>query len=256
VNKLLLAIDVGNTHTTVAVFRGQEVEESWSFSSDTQHSADELWLQVASSLSASGIDSRRIARAGISSVVPALTERYHQALARRLKVDPLVITKDHVPGIRIDYHPPEAVGADRLCSAVAGFQRFGGPLIVIDLGTATVFDVIRADGTYEGGLIAPGLDTAVDSLHSMTAVLPRVVLTFPDSVVGKSTAESIQAGVLYGAIEMIDGIVNRLREHLGEQTRVVATGGFSTLLKSRSRTIERVEPNLVLEGIRLIVEGQ
>jgi type III pantothenate kinase len=256
VSKLLLTIDVGNTHTAVGVFKGASLVNSWRLSSTTERTSDELWLMLETCLNSASIDRREIAKFGISSVVPGLTEMYCSLAKERLGLTPVVVSADTVPQIKIDYQPPRAVGADRLCSAVAGFRKYGGPLIIIDLGTATVFDVIGKDGAYLGGLIAPGLNTAVDSLHEMTAALPRVELSFPDQVIGKSTIESIQSGVLYGAIEMIDGVVRRIQEVLGVTATVIATGGFSGLLKPRSVSIEHIEPNLVLEGIRLVVESQ
>jgi len=256
VSKLLLTIDVGNTHTAVGVFRETSLINSWRLSSKLERTSDELWLLIESCLNSASINRREISDFGISSVVPALTEMYCALAQDRFGLKAVVVSADTIPKILIDYRPPSAVGADRLCSAVAGFRKYGGPLIVIDLGTATVFDVIGKDGTYLGGLIAPGLNTAVDSLHTMTAALPRVELSFPEQVVGKSTIESIQSGVLYGAIEMIDGVVRRIKETLGGSATVIATGGFSGLLMPRSASIEHIEPNLVLEGIRLVVESQ
>lgn len=255
-SNLLLTIDVGNTHTAVGLFEGETLRDDWRLSSKPNRTSDELWILIESCLSAVDISSKEIGKVGISSVVPRLTELYRDMSRKRFNIEPVVVSVKSVPQMIIDYSPPHAVGADRICSALAGFRKFGGPLIVIDLGTATVFDVVDETGTYLGGLIAPGLNTAVDSLHRMTDALPRVDLQFPSNVIGKSTVESIQAGVLYGSIEMIDGIVRRIQESLKVSTKVVATGGFSGLLKSQSTTIEQIEPNLVLDGIRLIVESQ
>ncbi len=255
-SKLLLAIDVGNTHTAVGLFHGENLLHDWRLSSKPNRTSDELWILLESCLHAVDVSSKDIEAFGISSVVPRMTELYRAVAQRRFNIEPIVISVETVPQMIIDYQPPHAVGADRLCSALAGFGRHGGPLIIIDLGTATVFDVIAEDGTYLGGLIAPGLNTAADSLHRMTDALPRVDLQFPSHVIGKSTIESIQSGVLYGAIEMIDGVVRRVQDSLKVKAKVVATGGFSGLLKSQSATIEQIEPNLVLEGIRLVVDSQ
>ncbi|MBU0692810.1 type III pantothenate kinase [bacterium] len=254
--KLLLAIDVGNTHTAVGLFKGENLLHDWRLSSKPNRTADELWILIESCLHAVDVSSKEIEQVGISSVVPRLTELYREVARKRFTSEPVIVSVNTVPKMIIDYAPPHAVGADRICSAIAGFSKFGGPLIVIDLGTATVFDVIDQNGTYLGGLIAPGLNTAADSLHRMTDALPRVELQFPSNVIGKSTVESIQSGVLYGSIEMIDGIVRRIQESLRCKTKVIATGGFSGLLKTQSATIEQIEPNLVLEGIRLVVEAQ
>ena len=255
-SRLLLAIDVGNTHTAVGLFRDQALLYDWRLSSKPNRTADELWILIESCLHAVDLSSKDINQVGISSVVPRLTELYREVSQKRFAAKPVVVSVETVSQLIIDYQPPHAVGADRICSAIAGYNKFGGPLIIIDLGTATVFDVIDQEGTYLGGLIAPGLNTAADSLHRMTDALPRVDLQFPSHLIGKSTVESIQSGVLYGAIEMIDGVVRRIQESLKQKTTVVATGGFSGLLKSQSAMIEKIEPNLVLEGIRLVVESQ
>jgi type III pantothenate kinase len=256
VTKYLLVIDVGNTHTTIGVFKEAELLNRWRISSQDDCTADELWLKIDFCLKSASIPAEELSGIGISSVVPALTGRYHEVGEQRLNLNPVVVSVTTVPNLRVDYNPPQAVGADRLCSAYAGYKKYGGPLIIIDLGTATVFDVVSEDGSYVGGLIAPGVNTAADSLHKMTAVLPRVDLQFPESVIGKSTTESIQSGILYGAIEMIDGVVGRIQACLPQTARVIATGGFSNLLQLQSKTIEIIEPDLVLDGIRMIVESQ
>jgi type III pantothenate kinase len=177
-------------------------------------------------------------------------------VSERLQLEPLVITSDTVRSLQISYDPPHAVGPDRLCGAVAGFKLMGGPLILVDLGTATVFDFVTADGVYQGGLIAPGLLTAVESLHKSAALLPSVELKFPVEIIGTTTEMAIQSGILYGALEMIDGVVERIQRSLLKPAHVIATGGFAHLLQPHSRVIERVEPDLVLHGIRLITEEQ
>lgn len=255
-SKLLLAIDVGNTHTAIGLFNNDSLLHDWRLSSKTNRTSDELWILLESCLRAVEVPSKSIEKIGISSVVPRMTELYRAVARKRFKIEPIVVSVETVPQMIIDYQPSHAVGADRICSALAGYRKFGGPLIIIDLGTATVFDVVAKDGTYLGGLIAPGLNTAADSLHRMTDALPRVELQFPSHVIGKSTVESIQSGVLYGAIEMIDGVVRRIQGSLQEKAKVVATGGFSGLLKAQSATIEQIEPNLVLDGIRIVVDSQ
>jgi type III pantothenate kinase len=250
----LLAIDVGNTHTTLGLYKGSELIYKWRLSTKVERTNDELWLLLLQSLNSVNLSFDAIDRIGISSVVPALTATYAAIARDRWEKDPVIVSAKTSKKIRMDYHPPEAVGADRICNAVAGFEKFGGPLIIIDLGTATVFDVVSKDGVYEGGLIAPGIATAAESLHRMTAMLPMVELKFPQTVVGKTTEQSIQSGIVYGAVEMIDGMVRRIQNTLSSHAKVIATGGFASMLKPGSETIEHVEPDLVLEGIRLIVE--
>jgi type III pantothenate kinase len=251
----LLAVNVGNTRTTLGLHDGNEWVESWRVATKVARTADELWVIYRQFMSASSLGDGLNA-VSISSVVPGLTRAYCQMAEHRLGVRPFVVTAETVRTLQVDYDPPGSVGADRLCGAVAGFAKYGGPLILVDLGTATVFDVITADAHYRGGLIVPGVMTAMESLHEIAALLPRVELRFPEEIIGRNTEASIQSGVLNGTVEMVDGIVRRLRQELNAETRVVATGGFAELIASRSKTIQHVEPNLVLEGIRLITAQQ
>ena len=252
-SKNLLAIDIGNTQTTIGLFEHERLVDTWRLSTRVVRTADELWILLRHL-----IEDREVAldAVSIASVVPELTHAYARMVKQRLNLNPLVIKADTVRSLQVSYDPPEAVGADRLCGAVAGFKLVGGPLILVDLGTATVFDFVTADGVYRGGLIAPGLLTAVESLHRAAALLPAVDLKFPADIVGTTTEAAIQSGILYGALEMIDGIVERIQRSLSEHAHVIATGGFAQLLQPHSRTIERVEPDLVLHGIRLITEEQ
>jgi type III pantothenate kinase len=252
----LLAIDIGNTQTTVGLFDGGALCDTWRLSTRVARTGDELWIVLSHLLGLDRGESAARYSVSISSVVPELTHVYSDMIKARIHVDPLVITSDTVHSLKNAYVPPEAVGPDRLCGAVAAHKQWGGPLILVDMGTATVFDVISEDGTYLGGLIAPGLLTAAESLHRTAALLPVVDLKFPSSVIGGSTEEAIQAGIVYGALEMIDGVVERIQKQLTKPAHVVATGGFALLLQPRSRTIQRVEPDLVLHGIRYITEEQ
>jgi len=192
----------------------------------------------------------------IASVVPELTFAYSRMSADRLGIRPLVITADCVQSLRVDYNPPSSVGADRLCGAVAALAKYSAPLVVVDVGTATVFDVVGENGVYRGGIIAPGLETGIEALHGKAALLPRVETVFPASVVGRNTEEAIQSGVLYGAVLMIDGMVEKIERELGYPSTVVATGGFAEVLQPHCRRLQNIEPNLVLEGIRLITDQQ
>jgi type III pantothenate kinase len=252
----LLAIDIGNTTTAIGLFDDAILIDSWKLATKVVRTTDEVWIVLWQLFQSRGIPHGSVNAVAISSVVPDLTFVYANLARDRLNLLPLIIGAANTRGIKISYDPPESVGADRLCGAVAGFEKYGGPLIILDMGTATVFDVINERGDYQGGLIAPGLLTAVDSLHHAAAQLPKVVLQFPKSVIGTSTRMSIQAGVLYGALEMVDGIVDRIQSELSTRAKVVATGGFAKLLKPHSRTIDHLEPNLVLEGIRLIYDRQ
>jgi type III pantothenate kinase len=252
----LLAIDAGNTHTTIGLFRGKVLAERWRMATRVARTSDELWVFMRQFLSDAGLDNSAVQNVSISSVVPELTLAYQRMSADRLGAEPLVITHEKVHSLTIAYDPPSAVGADRLCGAVAAFAKYGGPLVNVDLGTATVFDVVDGDGVYLGGLIAPGLMTAMESLHTIAALLPRVDLRFPDETVGRTTEHAIQSGLLYGTVEMIDGIIHRIEADLSRKPTVVVTGGFGELIASRSKTVQHVEPDLVLDGIRLITDEQ
>jgi type III pantothenate kinase len=251
---LLLAINVGNTRTTLGLFAGAKLLDRWHMATRAVRSSDEIWITLRQFLLAANVEPNERDRIAIASVVPGLTDACVQMARQRFSVEPLVVTVEQVRSLRIDYDPPTAVGADRLCGAVAAFKQFGGPVIIVDLGTATVFDVVTADAVYAGGLIAPGLLTSMESLHSGTALLPRVELKFPERIVGRTTETSIQSGILNGSVEMIDGLVRRIQTELGSACVVAATGGFAELVSSRSQTISHVVPDLVLEGIRLIAE--
>jgi type III pantothenate kinase len=217
---------------------------------------DELWSFLRQFFAGSNLDYRVIESVAISSVVPELTHTFSQMAREWMHLDPLVITHQVVHSLRIDYDPPSSVGADRLCGSVAAFTKYGGPLTIVDLGTATVFDIVSEQGVYLGGIIAPGLLTAMESLHSRTALLPRVELKFPETVIGRTTEGAIQSGLLYGAVETVSGILRRVNLQLGRKTTVVATGGFAGIVQAQCPEIGHVEPDLVLDGIRLIHEQQ
>lgn len=254
--KRLLAVDVGNTQTTLGLFEGASLQQRWSMATRVARTGDEIWVFLRQFFAASDVDMTALDGVSISSVVPELTAAYVQMASERLAVRPFVITAERVRRLTISYSPPNSVGADRLCGAVAAFVRFGGPAVVVDLGTATVFDVVSKDGVYLGGLIAPGLVAAAESLHRTAALLPRAELRFPEKVIGQTTETAIQSGILWGAVAMIDGVVERIRAVVGGPIAVVATGGFAELLLARSAAIQHVEPNLVLEGIRIITDDQ
>lgn len=249
---ILLAIDVGNTHTVLGVFEGVQLLDSWRMATRVARTADEAWVLASQFLALAKIESSLITGVAISSVVPEMTAVYGHASRQRLDLEPLIISAKTVPWLKILYKNPAQVGADRLCNAVAAFEKFGGPLVIIDFGTATTFDVVAENGDYLGGIIGPGLETATASLHHQAAKLPKVDLAFPQTVIGRSTEKSIQSGVLFGAIEMVEGLVRRICEEISGNVKVIATGGLASLVLSRSSMKAAIEPDLVLEGIRII----
>lgn len=250
----LLAIDIGNTHTVLGAFQESRLLDSWRMATRVARTADEVWVLAHQFLTMANIEDRRITGVGISSVVPEMTTVYADVSRKHLHLEPLVVSAKTVPWLKVCYENPEQVGSDRLCNSVAAFEKFGGPLIVIDFGTATTFDVVGENGDYLGGIIAPGLETAAASLHYQAAKLPKVDLIFPKAVIGRTTETSIQSGILFGAIEMVEGLVKRIREELAKPARIVATGGLASLIFSQTRIQASIEPDLVLEGIRIIYE--
>jgi len=253
---MLLAIDVGNTHTVFGIYRDDALVSDWRISSTLQQTEDEAGAQVKLLLGEAGFSPKDVSRVGISSVVPNLTDVFASMTRRWFSVEPVVIDSTLDLGIEIHYTNPRSVGADRLCNAVAGYAKHGGPLIIIDFGTATTYDVIASDGGYLGGVIAPGVETAAADLHRRAAKLPKIELKLPGNIIGRDTETSMQVGVLYGAIDAMEGMITRIQQELAgterKAARVIATGGFSRFISQHTSVIEICEPSLVLEGIRLI----
>lgn len=251
---MILLADIGNTNITIGVQQQHELSANWRLSSRVSITADELWITLKMLLDSAGIRFEQVKGFALSSVVPNLTPIVERMVQLRLQVPFVNVSSDLDLGIKILYENPWQVGADRLCNAVAGFARFGGPLVIVDFGTATTFDVISKQGEYLGGLIAPGPETTTTVLHQAAARLPKVELAFPPSIIGTTTETSIQAGLMYGGVEMIDGLNRRLRAELGEDTRIIATGGLARVFLPRLTTVERIEPDLTLEGLAMIFE--
>ena len=251
---MLLAVDVGNTHTVLGVYSGEKLAAHWRMSSLAHRTADENWLMIRSFCDGADISLKEIHRVGISSVVPELTDVFESISRQYFRVEPVTVTASLDLGLKILYTDPGSVGADRLCNAIAGFAKYGGPLIVVDFGTATTYDVISATGDYLGGIITIGLEAAAAELHRRAAKLPRIDLRFPDTVIGRDTTSSMQSGLMFGTVETIEGIVVRIRRELESTARVIATGGLAGLVAEHTDFIEACEPTLVLDGVRLVCE--
>ena len=255
---MLLAIDIGNTHTVFGVYKGAKLLADWRVTSNHQRTEDEAGTQVKLFLREASLKADDITGVGISSVVPNLTDIFASMAKKYFHADPLVISPLLNLGMKIHYDDPQSVGADRICNAVAGFAKYGGPLIIIDFGTATTFDVVATNGDYLGGVISPGIETSAMDLHRRAAKLPKVELRFPEKMIGTDTVGSMQAGILFGALDAMEGTINRLQKELksreSKKPKVIATGGFSELMSRHSRLIEAWEPSLVLDGVRLIYE--
>jgi len=251
---LLLVLDIGNTNIVVGVYRRQKLISHWRLSSNRSLTADDGFLLLQQILSGKEIRLSQVQGAVICSVVPSLTLAFERMVQERLGFHPLVVTASADSGLQIQYSDPQQLGADRIANAVAAFHHWGGPTVVVDLGTATTFDVIGERGEYLGGAIAPGVETSAEELFKRAARLPRVELRRPDRVVGRTTEDSVRAGVFWGAIGQIDEVVRRIARELGQKPKVVATGGWARLVSPDSQTIQECDPLLTLEGLHLLYE--
>jgi len=250
----LLAIDVGNTQTVLGLFEGEEKKASWRLGSVAQRTTDELATLIEGLFRLGGHRMADVGRVVIASVVPPLGPTLEEMSRRYFGVSPLMVGPGTRTGIAIKYDNPHEVGADRIVNAIAGFHLHGGPLIVVDFGTAITFDAISARGEYLGGAISPGFGVALEALIDRTARLPRVEPIAPPSVIGRNTVHSIQAGMFFGYKGLVKEIVERMRAELGEGTRVVATGGQSVIFASKEPPFDVVDPDLTLVGLRLVAE--
>jgi type III pantothenate kinase len=253
--RTLLTVDVGNTDSVVGLFQGEMISAAFRFASRLQMTADECYLLVNLAVQEAGFIPP-FEGAAICSVVPQLTGTFEAAFSRLSKEKPLTVKGTLKTGIRIRIDHPEQVGADRIANAVAAHMYYGGDLIVVDLGTATTFDVVSGEGEYLGGVIAAGIATSAARLFEKAAMLPRLDIELAGPVIGKNTEEAMRSGIYYGAVSQIDGLVARIQDEWGRKGKVIATGGYARLISQGSRTIDIVDPELTLKGIRAIWEAQ
>jgi type III pantothenate kinase len=244
---MLLAADVGNTQTVLGLYRDGELEEHWRLTTEHSTTADELGVLLSGLLDFDAVDGICLA-----STVPVLVREW-ELLATKWAGAPLLVLGPGVKtGIQIRYDDPREVGPDRIANSVAARERYGAPVIVVDFGTSTNFDVVSPEGEYVGGVLAPGIEISMDALFARAARLVEVDYAAPPSVIGKTTVGGLQSGLVYGFSGQVDGIVERIREELGANAQVVATGGLADLVAPYSRTIERVDAFLTLDGLRLV----
>ena len=247
---MILTFDIGNTETVLGIFQGQELTSHWRLSTHPQRTSDEYGLLLRSLLRESGHESRELDGIAICSVVPQLTPALTGACERHLGRPALVVDATSPLPIRLDVEEPLSVGADRIANTLAAARLYQRDTIAVDLGTATTFDCISADGVFVGGIIAPGVHTGAETLTRRTAKLPRVDLEPPAAVIGRRTDTALQSGIFWGAVDSIDGIVRRIRAEWAEDAYVVATGGLARMLAPHCRTVDHVEPFLTLHGLR------
>ncbi len=249
---MLLAVDIGNTDTTLGVFEGEELRATWHMATGIHRMADEYAALLLNLLHHQGLDISEIKEIALCSVVPPLIATFDELCQRYFNLSPLVVGAGVKTGVRIRMDNPREVGADRIANAAAAHHLYGGPIIIADLGTATTFDTVSKEGDYLGGAIAPGIGTAAEALFTQAAMLPRVELTHPKRAIGTSTITAMQSGIVFGYVGLIEGIVARIQQELGERAKVVATGGFAELIARETAVIDVVNPDLTLIGLRLI----
>lgn len=255
---LLLVIDAGNTNITFGIFEGEEIAQQWRIQTDKDKTSDEYGIELEQIMNHFNYSPTRLKDIIIASVVPDLMHALPAMCRRFMKKEPIIVGEGTKSGIPILLDNPKEVGADRVVNAVAGFAKYGGPLIIIDIGTAITHDVITAKGDYLGGVISPGIGISSDALFMRTSKLPKVQLIEPRTAIGKNTIQAMQAGIVYGFIGLIDNIIERINDELAikgmERPKVVATGGYSALLAQQSRYIHTIDKDLTLQGLRIIYE--
>ncbi len=249
---MLLAVDVGNTQTVLGLFEGERLTDSFRLATDPVRTGDELGVTLGSLFELEDVDG-----ICLSTTVPALQREWERVAERWAEAPLLTVGPGVKTGIPIRYDDPREVGPDRIVNAVAANERYGAPCIVVDFGTSTNFDIVAAtgeggEGEYVGGVLAPGIEVSMDALFARAARLVKVDFTAPPSVIGKTTVGGLQSGLVYGFAGQVDGIVGRIREELGVEAQTVATGGLADLIAPHARTLDRVDPHLTLEGLRIV----
>lgn len=251
---MLLAVDIGNTNIVFGLFRDKQLQMHWRIRTEINRTTDEYWVLVQEFIRLNSAEPQTIDALILSCVVPPLVPVFEELSLKFFDTQALVVGPGVKTGISILYKNPVEVGADRIVNAVAGFEKYGGPLILVDFGTATTFDAVSARGQYLGGAIAPGLRISLEALFRNTAKLSPVDLAVPEHVIGRSTMESIQSGTVYGFVGMIDSIVGRMQKEMESKARVVGTGGLISVIAEQVESIEVVDDFLTLEGLNLIYE--
>lgn len=247
---MLLTIDAGNTNCTFAIYDEGQMRGSWRISTDPRRTADEYAVWLSQLMSLQQLELSAISHVILASVVPQATFNLVTLCARHFQTDPMIIGRADVDlGIEIEIDRPEEAGADRVVNAVAARSRYGAPLIIVDFGTATTFDIVNERGNYAGGVIAPGLNLSMEALHRAAAQLPKVDVVKPSHVIGRSTIMAMRSGIFWGYVGMIEGLLARIKEEVGRPMTVVATGGLAALFAETTQMFDHVEEDLTLRGL-------
>jgi type III pantothenate kinase len=251
---MLLAIDIGNTDITLGVFEGEKIRATWHMATDIHRLADEYAALLLNLMRQQGLEIANIKAIALCSVVPPLISTFDELFQRYFHITPLLVGAGVKTGVRIRMDNPREVGADRIINAAAAHHLYGGPVIVTDLGTATSFDTVSKEGDYLGGAIAPGIMSAAEALFTRAAMLPRVELTRPKRAIGTNTIAAMQSGVIFGYVALIEGLVARIQKELKEKAKVIATGGYASLIAKETKVFDEINPDLTLIGLRLIYQ--
>ncbi len=249
---MLLAVDIGNSNISIGLFPGNTLVDYFQLPADLQKTPEEYSDLLTEQLDTKGIALDKIDDMVIASVVQQLSSILQRVSRLLWGRDPLTISYQNIPELKIRYRRPETVGIDRLLAALAAYKTYGAPLIVADIGTAVTIDVLSSEGEFLGGIIAPGPQICAEALAEKTSLLPQVELQPPSELIGRSTEEAIKSGIIYGTAELVDGLITRIRKQIKKPAKVIATGGFADVVSSESKTIAIVEPHLVLKGIQMI----
>lgn len=251
---MLFCLDIGNTNIVMGLYEGDELRQHWRISTDAHKMPDEYAVLLWNLFAQAGYALDQVEGTILASVVPPLTGVFQEVCLGLFGRPALVVDAGIKTGVRIRYDNPREVGADRVANAVAVYRFYGGPACVVDFGTATTFDAISRAGDYLGGAIAPGVHVSAEALYRATAKLPRIDVTRPPSVIGRNTVQSMQSGVFFGYVGLVEGMVARFRAELGDDLRVIATGGLAELVAAETQVIQSVDPWLTLKGLRIIWE--
>lgn len=251
---MLLAIDAGNTHTTFGIFDGDKIKFTFRISTKALLDKEVLSDFLITTFQSLNLELNQINQIGVSSVVPSVDNNVDNVVKSIFIKEPFFIT----PGIKLPFQllvdNPSEVGADRICNVIAGYRKYGGPLVIVDFGTATVYDIISKDGDFLGGVIAPGIQTSAKALYQAAEKLPEVELVFPNKVIGKNTISNMQSGIMFGALDAFEGMIKRIKNELKEDVKIILTGGFSKLISVKTQLKTFLEFDLVLEGVKILTE--